>query len=89
MLFYLIGLALIVLPLMLAELSLDRRGRSDAIRSILNVASAAKASPGWGLVGAIGVAAGFHSELLLGHRRMAIAHLVDTVGGPITARAAS
>ena len=44
-LFYLVGLALIVLPLMLAELALGRRGRSDAIRSILNVASAAAASP--------------------------------------------
>ena len=33
-LFYLIGLALIVLPLMLAEFVLGRRGRSDAIRSI-------------------------------------------------------
>ena len=41
-LFYLVNLALIVLPLMLAELALGRRGRSDAIRSILNVASAAE-----------------------------------------------
>ena len=41
-LFYLIGIALIVLPLMLAELALGRRGRSDAIRSILKVASTAR-----------------------------------------------
>src|ERR687897_650218 len=43
-LFYLVGITLIVLPLMLAELALGRRGRSDAIRSILKVASASNAS---------------------------------------------
>ena len=79
-LFYLVGLALIVLPLMLAELALGRRGRSDAIRSILNVASAAAASPRWGFVGAIGVVAGF---LILSFYSViggwAIAYLVDTV----------
>jgi NSS family neurotransmitter:Na+ symporter len=79
-LFYLAGFALIVLPLMLAELALGRRGRSDAIRSILNVASAAAASPRWGFVGAIGVVAGF---LILSFYSViggwAIAYLVDTV----------
>jgi neurotransmitter:Na+ symporter, NSS family len=79
-LFYLVGLALIVLPLMLAELALGRRGRSDAIRSILNVASVAEASPRWGFVGAIGVVAGF---LILSFYSViggwAIAYLVDTV----------
>ena len=79
-LFYLVSLALIVLPLMLAELALGRRGRSDAIRSILNVASAAAASSRWGFVGAIGVLAGF---LILSFYSViggwAIAYLVDTV----------
>ena len=46
-LFYLLGIALIVLPLMLAELALGRRGRSDAIRSILTVASSSHASARW------------------------------------------
>jgi len=45
-LFYLLGIALIVLPLMLAELALGRRGRSDAIRSVLKVASSSHASAG-------------------------------------------
>ena len=80
-LFYLIGIALIVLPLMLAELALGRRGRSDAIRSILKVASTANASARWGFVGTIGVIAGF---LILSFYSViggwAIAYLVDTVG---------
>ena len=37
-----------VMPLMLAELVLGRRGRSDAIRSILKVAEASNASARWG-----------------------------------------
>ena len=50
---------MIVLPLMLAELVLGRRGRSDAIRSILKVAEASNASARWGLVGGLGIATGF------------------------------
>ena len=79
-LFYLLGIALIVLPLMLAELALGRRGRSDAIRSILEVASSSRASARWGLVGALGVVAGF---LILSFYSViggwTIAYVVDTV----------
>ena len=79
-LFYLLGIALIVLPLMLAELALGRRGRSDAIRSILKVASSSHASARWGLVGALGVVAGF---LILSFYSViggwTIAYVVDTV----------
>ena len=83
-LFYLVGLALIVLPLMLAELALGRRGRSDAIRSILNVASSGRS------LGAVGLRRRdrggrrlSHSELLLGHRRMG-----DRVSGRHAAKSA-
>ncbi len=79
-LFYLVGIALIVLPLMLAELALGRRGRSDAIRSILKVASTSNASAAWGLVGVLGVIAGF---LILSFYSViggwAIAYAVDTL----------
>jgi neurotransmitter:Na+ symporter, NSS family len=79
-LFYLIGIALIVLPLMLAELALGRRGRSDAIQSIENVAARSKASRKWRLVGALGVVTGF---LILSFYSViggwAIAYAVDTV----------
>jgi NSS family neurotransmitter:Na+ symporter len=79
-LFYLIGLALIVLPLMLAELVLGRRGRSDAIRSILKVAETSNASARWGLVGGLGIATGF---LILSFYSViggwAIAYLADII----------
>jgi len=79
-LFYLIGLALIVLPLMLAELVLGRRGRSDAIRSLVKVAEACNASGRWGLVGGLGVATGF---LILSFYSViggwAIAYLIDII----------
>jgi neurotransmitter:Na+ symporter, NSS family len=77
---YLVGITLIVLPLMLAELALGRRGRSDAIGSIRSVAAAAGRSTGWGLFGAVGIAGGF---LILSFYSViggwAIAYLVDTV----------
>jgi neurotransmitter:Na+ symporter, NSS family len=55
-LFYLIGLALIVVPLMLAELAIGRRGQSDARTSIANVALTHGASPYWSAIGAWGIA---------------------------------
>ncbi len=77
---YLIGAAFIVFPLMLAEFALGRRGRSDAIGSIQKLASAADASRGWAVFGAIGVAAGF---LILSFYSViggwAIAYLVETL----------
>src|SRR5499426_1808026 len=55
-LFYLIGLALIVVPLMLAELAIGRRGQSDARTSISSVALTHGASPYWSAIGAWGIA---------------------------------
>jgi NSS family neurotransmitter:Na+ symporter len=79
-LFYVLGLMLVVLPLMLAELALGRRGRSDAIRSIIAVAAAARGSPRWGVIGAVGVGAGF---LVLSFYSViggwALAYFLDTI----------
>ena len=57
--FYIAGLTLVVLPLMLAELAIGRRGRSDAITSIATAAVQGKASRNWSLVALIGVVTGF------------------------------
>jgi len=54
--FYLIGLVLIVVPLMLAELAIGRRGQSDARTSIATVALAHGASRHWSAIGALGTA---------------------------------
>lgn len=58
-LFYLVGVAAVVLPLMLAEFAIGRHGRMDAIGSIAKVAAASHASRHWRGLGALGVAAGF------------------------------
>ncbi len=53
---YLLGLALVVVPLMFAEFALGRRGGADAASSIAAVAAAQRASPRWlwvGLAGAL------------------------------------
>ena len=56
---YLAGLALVVVPMMLAEFALGRRGRADAATSIEQVARAEQASPRWGAVGALGALTAF------------------------------
>jgi len=77
---YLVGLALIVLPLMLAELVLGRAGRSDAVRSLATVAAHAGASTRWSMFALLGVITGF---LVLSFYSViggwAIAYLVDTI----------
>jgi NSS family neurotransmitter:Na+ symporter len=54
-LFYILGQLLIVFPLMLVELAIGRRGRSDAIQSIAIVSTEGGGSPRWRLVGGLGV----------------------------------
>jgi NSS family neurotransmitter:Na+ symporter len=54
-LFYLLGLALIVVPLMLAEFAIGRHGRLDAAAGLRAVARAHRASPHWSLIGGLGV----------------------------------
>src|ERR1051326_5929746 len=57
--FYLLGLTLVVAPLMLAEFAIGRRGRSDAAESIAAVASSAGASRRWSGLGLLGVLTSF------------------------------
>ena len=58
LLFYLLGLALVVFPLLLAEFVIGRRGRGDAAQSLRNVAHEARRSPLWRLIGIAGIATG-------------------------------
>lgn len=57
--FYLMGLALIVVPLMLAEFAIGRKGAADPITSIATVARDFGAGRAWALFGALGVLTGF------------------------------
>ena len=77
---YVVGLILIVLPLMLCELAIGRRGRSDAIKSVAVVAAAADASKLWSLFAFLGVVTGivilsFYSVI----GGWALAYLIDIV----------
>ena len=56
---YLLGLALVVVPLMLAEFVIGNRGRGDAATSIENVARSESASTRWGLFGLLGALTSF------------------------------
>jgi len=59
LLFYAIGLALVVLPLLLAEFVIGRHGRADAAASLQSAALAAGRSPAWRWVGLAGILTGF------------------------------
>ena len=93
-LFYLLGLALIVVPLMFAEFALGRRGRADAPASIAAIAAAHGASRRWPIVGTLGVLTGF---LILSFYAViggwTVAYAVETAidglpgGGPQAAQA--
>jgi NSS family neurotransmitter:Na+ symporter len=78
--FYLLGLGLIVFPLMLVEFAIGRRGRSDAVGSIAAVAIASRASRSWASIGMVGVAG---AVLILSFYSViggwAVAYVVDTV----------
>lgn len=56
---YLLGLALVVVPMMLAEFAIGRRGRSDAATSIEVTATGESASRHWRVVGVLGAATSF------------------------------
>jgi NSS family neurotransmitter:Na+ symporter len=58
-LLYLAGLVLIVVPLMLAEFALGRRGGGDPATALTAIATRCGASRLWGLVGVAGVITGF------------------------------
>lgn len=81
-LFYVVGLLLIVAPLMLAEFVIGRRGRSDAWTSIRRVALVHGASPRWALVGMLGVLVAF---LILSYYAViggwALSYAVESIAG--------
>jgi NSS family neurotransmitter:Na+ symporter len=58
-LFYVAGLAFIVVPLMFAEFAIGRRGRGDPVTSIAAVAAASGAGRRWAWAGVLGVTTGF------------------------------
>ena len=86
LLFYLLGLALIVLPLMFVEFAIGRRGQSDAPDAIANVAQETGASRAWGIVGAAGVLA---SALILSFYAVVggwtLAYGIETIAGGFAA----
>ena len=57
--FYVVGLVLIVVPLMLAEFAIGRSGRADAATSIARTAQASGRSPAWKAIGLLGILTGF------------------------------
>lgn len=78
---YIVGLIVIVLPLMLCELAIGRRGRSDAVGSVAVVSAAANASRWWSLFALLGVVTGvlilsFYSVI----GGWAMAYVIDTLG---------
>ena len=79
--FYLLGLGLIVFPLMLVEFAIGRRGRSHAVGSIATVAIASGAARSWAVIGFVGVIGAvvilsFYSVI----GGWALAYVVDTIG---------
>jgi NSS family neurotransmitter:Na+ symporter len=56
---YLAGLALVVVPMMLAEFAIGRTGRADTVTSIEVTARSVGASPHWRTVGVLGAVASF------------------------------
>lgn len=58
-LFYLVGLVFIVVPLMLAEFAIGRRGGGDPATSLRAIAAAEGRSRRWALAGVVGAVTGF------------------------------
>jgi NSS family neurotransmitter:Na+ symporter len=57
--FYFLGLVLVVVPLMFAEFAIGRRGHADTVTSLATVATQHGASRKWALPGALGVLTAF------------------------------
>jgi NSS family neurotransmitter:Na+ symporter len=58
-LFYLLGLAAVVLPLLFAEFAIGRRGRGDAAASLAALAAEVGRSRRWAWVGVLAIGTGF------------------------------
>lgn len=78
--FYLLGLGVIVFPLLLLEFAIGRQGGSHAIASLAAVATESRASSRWALVGLVGIVG---SIVILSYYSViggwALAYVVDTV----------
>jgi NSS family neurotransmitter:Na+ symporter len=78
--FYLLGLGVIVFPLLLLEFALGRQGGSHAIAGLAAVATESRASSRWALIGLVGVVG---SIVILSYYSViggwALAYVVDTV----------
>ena len=59
LLFYLVGLLIVVAPLLFAEFVIGRRGRGDAIASLATLAAEVRGSPRWAWIGLLTVTTGF------------------------------
>ncbi len=85
MLVYLLSVALIGIPVMMAEVMLGRRGRSSPVNSMRVLAAEEKASPYWSWLGWSGVIAGFlilsYFSVIAG---LAIAYVFRTGSGLFT-----
>jgi NSS family neurotransmitter:Na+ symporter len=94
LLFYALGLALVVFPLLLAEFVIGRRGRGDAAESLRRVAAESARSPRWRIIGLAGIAAGFiilsYYAVIAGMTMAYVPHaLLTGFGGADAARTAA
>ncbi len=79
---YLLCIALIGVPIMIAEIMLGRRGKQSPINTMMSLAKAEKRNPGWAWLGWMGVLAGF---LILSYYSViagwAMSYVFRTAGG--------
>ena len=82
---YLLCIAAIGIPIMMAEIMLGRRGKQSPINTMATLAKEANQSPAWAWLGWMGVAAGF---LILSYYSViagwAISYVFRTAGGVFT-----
>lgn len=84
-LFYLVCVVAIGLPIMISEIMIGRRGRRNPIATMRIVGEEEGSSPSWGLVGVLGILAGF---LILSFYSViagwAVSYFVFSLGGRFT-----
>jgi len=86
---YLICIAAIGLPIMMAEVLMGRRGRSTPINSMRHLCAEASAHPAWQIIGWSGMLAGF---LILSYYSViagwAISYVLDSISGTFSGASA-
>jgi NSS family neurotransmitter:Na+ symporter len=79
---YLLCIAIVGVPVMMAEIMLGRRGRQSPINTMAHLSKVENANPAWSLIGWSGVLAGFfilsYYSVIAG---WALAYVVRAVGG--------